>query len=640
MQFNRRIKASIFKIVESKIESIFADSSQDGMDFLGGIWNLREMSSQDGRYKDAYGDIYQHYVNNTDLSTEQLFVDRLQIYESDDVFKIFIERVLDPKYYVTPDEITNLSVQIDSELRTDKLRLVIVDYNDLGLPVNMIFALDEVNNLPEGVKKNNILFYVVKDIVPTPSTDEYFTLTPNKRWNDYSVVSGFRLVYHKSGQNTSIGHLKIIHKQEFQTWEHMPDMFTELTDDFCSSSGVEDYYFKIRDIFGYNIMISILFSLQDAALFSDIYDRFHKKYNFVKSIIRDDGAERILREMKAKLSGHSSDDLYGFIYRFRPSYSEGSIDVPFSFNTTEQIPNRIYAIIGKNGTGKTQLMTSLPNDFSKSNSDVFYDKIPAFSKIIAVSYSVFDTFAIPRKNASFNYVYCGLRNEQGQMRSDQSLLLSFHNNWKRILEFERAEKWRSVLLNFIDDSIVDSFIQQDNQAKYSVNIQEFSKIKGRLSSGQSILLFIITEVVSNIRYDSLILYDEPETHLHPNAIVQLMNTLYELVEEFESFCLIATHSPLVIRELFSRNVYILQRDVNTPSIRRIGLESFGENLGVLTDEVFGDREMPKQYKKIILEQIRLGKSFDEIVEMIEFDKYPLSLNARVFIKNMIRNEKL
>jgi hypothetical protein len=62
-----------------------------------------------------------------------------------------------------------------------------------------------------------------------------------------------------------------------------------------------------------------------------------------------------------------------------------------------------------------------------------------------------------------------------------------------------------------------------------------------------------------------------------------MSTVYELVEEFQFYCIIATHSPLVVREFFSKNVYVLERDDTFPSIRRIPLESFGENLSVLTE---------------------------------------------------------
>jgi len=156
-----------------------------------------------------------------------------------------------------------------------------------------------------------------------------------------------------------------------------------------------------------------------------------------------------------------------------------------------------------------------------------------------------------------------------------------------------------------------------------------------LSSGQSILLYIITEIVANIRYDAIILYDEPETHLHPNAITQLMNTIYELVNEFQSYCIIATHSPLIIRELLSKNVFVMERESNYPSLRKIGIETFGENLTVLTEEVFGNRSIPKQYKLILERLVNNGLSYDEIINELESDNVPLSLNARMYLKTIV-----
>ena len=155
-----------------------------------------------------------------------------------------------------------------------------------------------------------------------------------------------------------------------------------------------------------------------------------------------------------------------------------------------------------------------------------------------------------------------------------------------------------------------------------------------LSSGQSIILYIISEIVANIRFDSIILYDEPETHLHPNAISQLINTLYELVNEFQSYCIIATHSPLIIREIMSKNVFVIEREGNYPSIRKIGIESFGENLTVLTDEVFGNRGIPKQYKLILERMVNNGFNFDQIINKLETDNVPLSLNARIYLKSL------
>ncbi|HIC30398.1 MAG TPA: hypothetical protein EYO76_00625, partial [Flavobacteriaceae bacterium] len=242
---------------------------------------------------------------------------------------------------------------------------------------------------------------------------------------------------------------------------------------------------------------------------------------------------------------------------------------------------------------------------------------------------------IPKKTATFNYIYCGLRNEKGELLSEKGLLLRFHSTWKRIQTLERMEQWRTVLLNFIEEDMVDEFIVSRNRHEYEVSIDGFNKVRRKLSSGQSIILYIISQIVANIRYDSLLLFDEPETHLHPNAITQLMNTIYSLVDEFQSYCILATHSPLVVRECFSRNVYVLERHENVPSVRKIAMESFGENLTILSEEVFGNKETPKHYKKLIRELVEKGMSYEEIVAYIESDDVPLGLNAKIYIKSII-----
>ena len=88
----------------------------------------------------------------------------------------------------------------------------------------------------------------------------------------------------------------------------------------------------------------------------------------------------------------------------------------------------------KNGTGKTQLVTKLPLDISKKNNDNFIPRPPLFSKVIAVSYSIFDNFEIPKKTSTFNYVYCGLHtiNEgKREVLTPRQQVLRFHNTWKK-----------------------------------------------------------------------------------------------------------------------------------------------------------------------------------------------------------------
>lgn len=149
------------------------------------------------------------------------------------------------------------------------------------------------------------------------------------------------------------------------------------------------------------------------------------------------------------------------------------------------------------------------------------------------------------------------------------------------------------------------------------------------------MIRIITEIVANIRYASLVIYDEPETHLHPNAITQLINAIYNLTNEFQSYCILATHSPLIVRELLSSNVYIMEREENILSIRKPIRETFGENLTVITEDIFGNNSIPNQYKEILNHLVLSGKTFDEIVSLISTENIPLSLNTRIYLKSII-----
>ena len=236
----------------------------------------------------------------------------------------------------------------------------------------------------------------------------------------------------------------------------------------------------------------------------------------------------------------------------------------------------------------------------------------------------------------FNYVYCGLFNKNRKLLTPEEQEMRFHKTWRNIEVLGRMKEWKRVLLNFIDANLINQLIVKKSRFKIAVSIEGFKKIKDLLSSGQSIILFVLTEIVSNIRYDSLLLFDEPETHLHPNAISQLINTIYELVTEFQSFCILTTHSPIVIQQLFSKNVYVIEKhENNLPSVRKIGVESFGENLTVLTEEVFGTKEVGHQYKAILLKLVKDGKSYEEINTILTSNETQLSLNARLYLKSIL-----
>src|SRR6266700_564933 len=75
----------------------------DELEFLGRIWDLASMPSTDYRFDSAYGDIYQHRINNDDWSDHHFLGTYLELFKCDDeIFLKFLETCLHP--IVRPDK--------------------------------------------------------------------------------------------------------------------------------------------------------------------------------------------------------------------------------------------------------------------------------------------------------------------------------------------------------------------------------------------------------------------------------------------------------------------------------------------------------------------------------------------------------
>lgn len=655
MEISKKTKLELYKTLEKEESLIFDPSFEKWMPFLDNIWNLRTLPSEDARYTNAYDDVVQHTVNNDDLTHDELFIERLKLLENDQIFIKFIEHIINPEFRENEDDIVRFVLIINSYLEKENLILTIVEYTQSSLPIYKLTDKKTSSTFIDLIK-NEIPFYTRKDHFGysgqahkynEPEVPHCFVLVFNQGWNDNGFYTEYSLFHNKDDEQTYIGIVKITDGNQEEK-ASLPDSFTELDNSFCSLGQSYEFYTNLKKVTGHKFE-SVLYALKDAAFYSDIYDKFEQNYIFQTSLIRYDDSEQLLREVKHKIYGYDLNNLYSFDYEFLPKYASESEIINFDFNSDEDLPNRIYAIIGKNGTGKTQLITSLPLEISKKDSKNFTPRTPMFSKVITISYSIFDNFERPNKTSAFNYVYCGLLDKNKNLLSEKEQTLRFHETCIRLESIERVAKLKETLSSFIQDDLLNKLIVKEPTLSGGfidkIKIQEFTRIKTHLSSGQNILIYIISEIIANIRKDSLLLFDEPETHLHPNAISQLMNVIYDIVHQFESYCIITTHSPLIIQELFSQNVRIIDRHENTVSVRNIAIESFGQNLTTLTEEVFGNKEIGKQYKKIIDRIIRKTKQqalqasseqiFLRVLSKLENDNLPLSLNARLYVKSQI-----
>ena len=640
VKYTKELKSKLFRKINNYPNAFNAveDEGYDGIvRFLNNIWDLKALPSpNDTRWSNAYDDAVQHLINNDDWSYEYTFIDRFNLLESDEVFTKFLETLVHPDFRKDLQNIEFYVTLVNVELASIKYNLAVSDYKE-DLP---IYTLKKRKENDKSYILENSIPFIVDGFNSENVEYPYFNLSSNN-WDDYGSETTFRLFYHNGIRDiTKIGDLKITDGKSDVTLEVIDKQFNILNNGFCSLGQDEDYYKNLQRIFKHKLS-SILFALKDAAYFIEINDKFSSNSIYQYSLTRGDYAEQLSRNIKPILEGINLEDKYKFIYNFTPNYSSTPVNIDLNFSDTLEFSDRIFAIIGKNGAGKTQLITNLPIDISESKENSFKPHKPIFSKIIAVSYSVFDNFEKPNHKVDFNYVFCGLLNNDKKFPSKIEKNQIILEAYSKIKYHNRIYKWKNILSNFIDIDVIDDVFVSNSlrgvgdENEFLINEAKFIAVIDKLSSGQSIMLEIMTKIIANIRFDSLILFDEPETHLHPNAISQLISTIYELVESFDSYCLITTHSPIIIQNIFGKNVYVMEKENDVPFIRKIGIESFGENLTVLTEDVFSNSEINKHYKVILDKMIERYYDYEIILEKIENDNLPLSLNAKIYIKSKL-----
>lgn len=644
LQLAKNIKIEILKLLAQQEEKLF--KKMDPLEFFDSILNLRAMPSTDNRYKDAKGDFTQHYINNNDWTLEEILFDRYDFINSDENFFNLLNLVVSPTINTTDEDVKFFYYSLNPILNSYSIEYRLKDINDNGISIYELDVLDSENQFKDIVDNHTPIFVNKdKDINIIKKLNEnhsaYILLNPTT-WDDYSSKNQFTLSVQYKGKHTTLGLLKIISIDSKSTTLSLPYHFTKLGKEYCSLGEKIDYYKNIKNFFG-NHYLTILKAFNDVAFFPQISESFENSLDFKNSLIRFDGQEQLMRQARYIIDNYDLSNLYSFEYLYKPSYSNDidALKIPFNFNDNSILPDRIYALIGENGVGKTQLVSKLPIDLANHVLDTFTPRIPLFSKVIAVSYSVFDDFKIPESSSKINYVYCGLRQERNDKKytlTKGDLKERFFNSIQKVQESKRFDSWCEIVENFFPNNIVDQWkIWNESEFEYELSITEFSNSLNKFSSGQSIFVFILTEILANIRYDSLIIFDEPETHLHPNAISQLINSIHLLVRKFQSYCIIATHSPIIVQGILSKNVYIIRNENNVLSAKHPSIETFGENLTKITDDIFGARETTSQFKNELQILINKGYSYNEIINLLKTNNVPLSLNLTVLLNGMASN---
>lgn len=469
-------------------------------------------------------------------------------------------------------------------------------------------------------------------------------------WDDFGYRTTFNMNYYSDKfELHPIGEIKIYTDKSklipnpnpngYSHYEHTmhhikSGYIDQFSDDFCSIGFDLLYYEKLSELLP-NDCLNILERLNDMAIKKDIWELFKSKKGVNNSLLRFSSTLTVLKNAKKiidKNKENISNDI-SFEYNGVVLYSDLKIKLNFDFKKSDVIPYRINVLVGKNGTGKTQMLSNLANSLSgltdTIEENMFTGQRPMIDRVISVSYSAFDKFKKPPVNPKnnsrsyFSYVYCGIQKEDGNLSLDE-LKKNLKDAYEQIEIRERTQIWKKIMSVIMED-------EHQRTVELIIN-KNFDDIK--LSSGQQIVICTITEIVANIENDSIVLFDEPEIHLHPNAISNIFRMFYMLLEEFNSYAIFSTHSPLVLQEIPSRYIQILDRRDDILSVRKPDIECFGNNINSIIHNIFDVQNEESNYKTV-LKKLSEKHSYTEVNELFENN---LSLNALIYLKSCYKKE--
>ena len=328
------------------------------------------------------------------------------------------------------------------------------------------------------------------------------------------------------------------------------------------------------------------------------------------------------------------------------------------------VPNGCMVFIGGNGSGKSTAMYKLAKliytdsdirrkkDYIEHIGELRPNNI-GISKMIVVSYSPFDNFLMPAWSeeldvSSDRFVYCGIRDTilertqllQQQDREDghaSDVLLEDRQNRTKLKSIQLlAEEFVMRFKSLVNDNKRQRIWEEIADAAESLHPElslEMRRVASgdtdsrkelftNLSTGNKYIFHMLATVLATIEDDSLVLFDEPENHIHPPLLSFLLSSFRRILYDFNSVVFISTHSPVIVQETFANNVYVIRRIGDNVVMCHPEIETYGANIGEITSEVFSltsdnisyYKLFRKLYKRWLLDY---SSTVDEMLDSFE-----------------------
>ncbi|MCY0990458.1 AAA family ATPase [Nannocystis sp. ILAH1] len=468
------------------------------------------------------------------------------------------------------------------------------------------------------------------------SSQDQFVLERGKgrKWDDFGFKTLYSLYWLPAGaeakQARYIGPIKILQSDDRSTV--LPDRFAALSEFYCSLGQNPEYYENLQEL-GPELAQVVLVALRDIASDSEIEGDFAEQEGITVSLLRSVSARTAMNLARQRLHGVDADVAPAELtFRFTTTLSKvlPTPSAPYRLDVRLSARDgrlgRLMVLVGKNATGKSGLLSVLGQAVSGLDSEAgsIDPPIRGISRVIAISYSAFDPyryFGKARPSTAVGYFYCGLRDHHGVI----NLKHAFDRSHRHLRQLD-PRAWRDAIRasGLADEEPSLAAVLEEPDPSKLIELME------TLSSGHKIFLFVLVNLLATIRPRALVLIDEPEIHLHPNLLSSLMRLLHKILDESDSFAVLATHSPQVLQEVPARYIRIVERVDGAPALRLYPGESFGANLGEIIRFAFGVDEKSANYFKILnstLDEETLRRWYDHTLHASSLSLAPYTVLA-------------
>jgi predicted ATPase len=461
-------------------------------------------------------------------------------------------------------------------------------------------------------------------------------------WDDFGFKTMFKaILFDSKGERHDLGYVRIMKAGMVGGRVQLNLEIAGLDESYCSLGNDREYYLKLHDV-PYLSRVSYLSAIRDCVYNPSIFRQFEHERGLNASLLRDVSKRDVLAVFPRILSGDAALTKYEFAFIFSSGEGPSNERLSFAVRPLSKPPSNIHVLIGRNGVGKTRLLAGIADAVTENKAAsiglaghlVFtQDEQNEFLNLVIVSYSAFDKFdPIPegteRSEKSVPHYYLGIKGRdidglsQGVpdeqrvfVKTHAVLTREFGDSIRAVIgDSHKLERWDRAIRTLasdpgINDMGLGSLQSNEIDGFANVLVDRFSN----LSSGHKTVLLTITKLVEVVSDRSLVLMDEPETHLHPPLLSSFIRALSDLLQSRNAVAIIATHSPVVLQEVPSDCVQVISKSGDVIQVVRPDVETFAENVGTLTRKVFG-LEIEKSGFYGLLANEAQGATFEDVME--------------------------